>query len=87
MFIRMFQSVPIMTRTLGEDVELDGYTIPAKTNVLLGNFILHRNKEMFPNPDTFDPERFSTSNQEKRHPYSYIPFSAGPRNCIGQKYK
>eukprot|EP00092_Neocalanus_flemingeri_P041348 GFUD01045022.1.p1 GENE.GFUD01045022.1~~GFUD01045022.1.p1 ORF type:complete len:502 (-),score=108.75 GFUD01045022.1:66-1571(-) len=84
--LRLYQSVPIMTRTLAEDIEIDGYIIPANTNVIMGNFILHRNKDSFPDPDKFDPERFSHVNPTKRHPYSYVPFSAGPRNCIGQKF-
>eukprot|EP00090_Calanus_glacialis_P028920 TRINITY_DN46369_c0_g1_i1.p1 TRINITY_DN46369_c0_g1~~TRINITY_DN46369_c0_g1_i1.p1 ORF type:complete len:512 (-),score=129.35 TRINITY_DN46369_c0_g1_i1:4-1539(-) len=84
--LRLYQSVPIMSRMLAEDVEIEGHLIPAKTNVILLSFLLHRDPEAFPNPDQFDPDRFSVDNPQKRNPYSYVPFSAGPRNCIGQKF-
>ncbi len=48
---------------------------------------LHRNKEVWgANADRFDPDNFLPENVASRHAYSYLPFSAGPRNCIGIKY-
>uniref|UniRef100_A0A182MMB4 Cytochrome P450 n=1 Tax=Anopheles culicifacies TaxID=139723 RepID=A0A182MMB4_9DIPT len=84
--LRLIPPVPFIGRKLLEDMELNGTTIPAGTTVSLNIFCLHRNPEVFPEPEKFIPERFSDENEIKRGPYDYIPFSAGSRNCIGQKY-
>lgn len=46
--------------------------------------MLHRNEKIFPCPEVFDPERFRDA--PARHAFAYVPFSAGPRNCVGQKF-
>lgn len=85
--LRLFPSVPAISRYLEKDLILkDGVIIPASANVIVPFFIVHRQSEHWPDPEKFDPERFSEENIGARHPYSYVPFSAGPRNCIGQKF-
>ena len=84
--LRLFPSVPFLARVTTEDCEIDGYKIPKGTQ--LGVFVvsIHHNPDVWKNPETFDPERFNPENASKRHPYAFIPFSAGPRNCIGQRF-
>ncbi|BES98080.1 Hypothetical protein NTJ_10895 [Nesidiocoris tenuis] len=85
--LRLHPAAPQIARQLQEDLTLrDGRVIPATTKVFLNFMILHRNPKYFPDPEKFDPERFTPENSKGRHPYSYVPFSAGPRNCIGQKF-
>ncbi|XP_067408063.1 cytochrome P450 4V2-like [Emydura macquarii macquarii] len=84
--LRLFPSVPNFARTTSEDCHIRGFKIPKGTDVLICTYVLHRDPEIFPNPEEFRPERFFPENCSGRHPYAYVPFSAGPRNCIGQRF-
>ncbi|KAI7815338.1 cytochrome p450 [Rhyzopertha dominica] len=84
--LRLYPSVPFISRTLSEDIVLDGHKIPASCGVIIHIYDVHRDERYYPNPERFDPDRFLPENAKSRHPYAYVPFSAGPRNCIGQKF-
>jgi len=84
--LRMFPPVSTYSRFLNEDLKLPSYVIPAGASVIVHAYTLHRNPEIYPKPDEFIPERFSKEASAERHPFAFVPFSAGPRNCIGQKY-
>jgi len=85
--LRMFPPVPFFFRRVQDDiVYADGKRIPNGSYFCVLTYLLHRNPDIWPDPERFDPERFNPANSADRHPYAYVPFSAGPRNCIGQKF-
>ncbi|KAM9329052.1 cytochrome P450 4V2 [Gastrophryne carolinensis] len=84
--LRIYPSVPFFGRTTTEECTIRGYVIPKGINVVVVTYALHRDPEFFPEPEEFRPERFLAENSVGRNPYAYIPFSAGLRNCIGQKF-
>jgi cytochrome P450 len=61
--------------------------MPAGVTLGVNIYQLHHDPEHFPDPYKYDPERFTPEQTAGRHPYAYIPFSAGPRNCIGEHVK
>lgn len=86
--LRMYPPVPLIARKVNQDVKLvsKNYTIPADSTVIIGTYKIHRRPDIFPNPERFDPDNFLPERAASRHYYSYIPFSAGPRSCVGRKY-
>ncbi|XP_067210642.1 cytochrome P450 4C1-like [Linepithema humile] len=84
--LRLYPSVPNIARVASEDVKLQSYIVPAGTLIITAIKLIHRNPDFWPNPDVFDPDRFLPENIKNRHPFSYLPFSAGSRNCIGLRF-
>ncbi|XP_028263336.1 cytochrome P450 4V8 [Parambassis ranga] len=84
--LRLFPSVPFFARSIGEDCHINGFKVPKGANAIIITYALHRDPRYFPEPEEFRPERFLPENSVGRPPYAYIPFSAGLRNCIGQRF-
>nr|ATW72313.1 cytochrome p450 CYP4V38 [Brachionus calyciflorus] len=84
--LRLFPSVPYFGRVISEDCNIGGYKVLKGETAVIAAFMIHRDEKYFPDPEKFDPERFLPENSKDRHPYAYIPFSAGRRNCIGQRF-
>ncbi|XP_050024415.1 cytochrome P450 3A24-like [Dermacentor andersoni] len=74
------------TRMCNEDITVMGRTIPAGSRLVVPKWSIHRDPELWPEPEKFDPERFNPDNESNRHPASYIPFGIGPRQCMGRKF-
>uniref|UniRef100_A0A182VX82 Cytochrome P450 n=1 Tax=Anopheles minimus TaxID=112268 RepID=A0A182VX82_9DIPT len=83
--LRMFPPVPYYSRHIDHDTTLGGYRLRKGSTITFGAYMMHHNAEYFPEPEQFRPERFEDG-ETKRNPFAYIPFSAGSRNCIGQKF-
>lgn len=88
--MRILPAVPMIARELNGPITLsNGVTLPFGTTIGIGIRDTHRNKKVWgPDADQFNPDRFDLSVEtvKNRHPYSFIPFSGGPRNCIGLKF-
>jgi cytochrome P450 family 4 len=82
--LRLYPSVPMYGRRTTADVEYENTSLPEGDTVIVFAYGIHRNPKYFENPNEFNPSRFESIDGSL--PYAYIPFSAGPRNCIGQKF-
>ncbi|KAL7733614.1 hypothetical protein ACLKA6_005070 [Drosophila palustris] len=87
--MRLYPPVPAVGRHTTKDLQIGDQIIPANTSVYLVIYFAHRDPKHFPDPLSFKPERFlddSDNENEERKTFTYVPFSAGPKNCIGQKF-
>jgi cytochrome P450 len=84
--LRLYPPVWLLPRRAREDDVIDGYAIPARSDVLVCLYTLQRHPAFWDDPDAFDPSRFEPGRSAARHPGSYIPFGAGPRTCIGGRF-
>uniref|UniRef100_A0A0K8TV56 Cytochrome p450 n=1 Tax=Epiphyas postvittana TaxID=65032 RepID=A0A0K8TV56_EPIPO len=86
--LRMYPPVPIIARHIKQDITLpsNGKKVPAGATVIITTYKLHRRPDVYPNPNKFDPDNFLPERSANRHYYAFVPFSAGPRSCVGRKY-
>ena len=84
--MRLYPSAWSISRHALADDEIGGYHIPAGAIVALSPYTLHRHPAFWPEPETFDPERFTPEQEAARNRYAYIPFGAGARKCIGDQF-
>jgi cytochrome P450 len=84
--LRLRPAAPMIARNLVADDVLGGHALRAGDVVIPYLWGLHRQPEYWPEPERFDPARFSAGLSKTRHPFSYLPFSGGPRGCIGNMF-
>jgi len=84
--LRLYPPLIMFPRRTLEEVEIAGTTLPPRTIVFVSAYAQHRRAEVWPDPERFDPERFLPAREAERPKGSYLPFSAGPRFCIGMHF-
>ena len=84
--MRLLPTVAMIARSVPEDTELCGKHLPAGTTLVVNIIGVHRDPRHWPDPLTFDPERFLPERSEGRQPFCFVPFAAGPRYCFGREY-
>ncbi|XP_041376951.1 cytochrome P450 4F6-like [Gigantopelta aegis] len=84
--LRLHSPVPFIQRITTQDMVIDDKPIPAGTAINIQLYCVHHNPLVWDNSMEFRPERFAPENCDNRNAYAFVPFSAGPRNCIGQNF-
>lgn len=85
--LRLLPPIPFVGRKVTEDVTFNELVAPKDLQFLISVFHLHRNEKYWgPNANEFDPDNFLPDRVAERHPYAFIPFAKGIRNCIGRQY-
>ena len=82
--MRLYPPVYLTIREARETVELDGYRVPAGAIIMLPQWVIHRDPRWYDDPKAFEPDRWTRERTSSRPKYSYFPFGAGPRQCIGK---
>ncbi|XP_067138077.1 cytochrome P450 4C1-like [Centruroides vittatus] len=84
--MRIYPPVPFIARKNPSEIKIGNYVLPAHSTLVINIYGIHHNPSVYENPEVFDPDRFLPENYKKLHPYAFLPFSAGPRNCLGYKF-
>ncbi|XP_033339723.1 cytochrome P450 6k1 isoform X3 [Megalopta genalis] len=86
--LRKYPPAAMLSRRCEYRYQIPGTKVelPAGIRVIIPIYGLHHDPEYYPNPATFDPERFTEENKRSRPPFTYLPFGEGPRNCIGMRF-
>ncbi|MEM7534840.1 MAG: cytochrome P450 [Chloroflexota bacterium] len=84
--LRLYPPAWAVTRTALDDDEIDGYHIAAGSNIFCPIYAMHHHPDLWDDPDTFVPERFTPERMAQIPKFAYLPFGGGPRQCIGNHF-
>jgi cytochrome P450 len=84
--LRLYPALWLMTRAAVNDDRLGDYFVPAGTEIYISPYLIQRHPAFWEEPHRFNPDHFGPDGSRTRHPMTMIPFSAGPRKCIGESF-
>lgn len=84
--MRLYPPVWTMTRETLEECDIGGYRVSPGTQVLISQWVMHRDPRYFEDPEAFDPDRWEDEVANGRPKYAYLPFGGGPRQCIASSF-
>jgi cytochrome P450 len=84
--MRLYAPVPVMSRLSVEPIELGGHSVPAGGMIIIPIFCIHRHRQLWEDPDRFDPTRFTPEREATHARTQFMPFGAGQRICLGSAF-
>jgi cytochrome P450 len=84
--LRLYTPNPVTMRLVESDIQIGDYTIPQGATFCIPICAIHKDENIWPNPENFDPDRFLPEHEQQRSRYAYIPFGMGARGCVGARF-
>ncbi len=84
--MRLYPPAWVIGRRTIDAYEVGGYVLPPNTNVIMSPYVIHHDARFYPDPERFDPQRWTPGAEAARPPFTYFPFGAGARQCIGEGF-
>ena len=84
--MRLYPPAWLVGRRAVTDYQIDGYDVPPRSIVLMCEWIVHRDARYYPDPERFDPDRWTPEFKASLPQFAYFPFGGGPRRCIGDAF-
>ena len=84
--LRLYPAAPLYARDVVAEDEINGVSIPGGVRVMPFPYATHRHPDFWPDPERFDPDRWTPEAEAARNPYAFHPFAAGKRICLGNNF-